>query len=367
MVRIKEVISFLESIAPSAYQESYDNVGLIVGNPTTKVEGILITLDCTEDVVKEAIEKGCNLIVAHHPIIFQGLKTLTGKNYVERTVINAIKNDIAIYASHTNIDNILEGVSGKIAKTIGLEEVKVLSPKKNLLSKLSFFAPKNDVKPILEKLHLAGAGNIGNYENCSFSSDGIGAFTPNNKALPHIGEAKKETKLEETKVEILLPTYLEEKIVNTLKKHHPYEEVAYYLVRLENSNQEVGSGTIGYLTNELEVEAFLSLLKEKFNLSCIKHTMFHKKKVKKIAICGGSGSFLLKQAIRQSADVFISADFKYHDYFDAENKIIIADIGHYESEKFTKDLFYEILSEKFVNIALCLSQVETNPIKNFIK
>jgi len=366
MSKVKKITSFLESIAPSAYQESYDNVGLIVGDPENEVTGVLISLDSTEEVVEEAINKGCNLIVAHHPIIFGGLKSITGKNYVEKTIIKAIKHDIAIFACHTNIDNILGGVSSKMAEVIGLEDVKILAPKKNKLTKLSFFAPNKYINKLLEELHEVGVGKVGNYEDCSFCSIGVGSFTPNDQATPHIGKAKKHEKVEEIKAEVILPSHLEDIAISTLEKHHPYEEVSYFLSRLENKDQEVGSGAIGMLSEKMEIESFFRLIKEKFHLECIRHTPFHKKKIQKIALCGGAGSFLLNNAIRQKADVYISSDFKYHEFFDAENKITLADIGHFESEAYTKQLFYELLNEKFINIALYLSEVETNPIKFYI-
>jgi len=366
MSLVKEITTFLETIAPPAYQESYDNVGLIVGNPESKVSGVLITLDSTVEVIDEAISKGCNFIIAHHPIIFGGLKSITGKNYVEKTIIKAIKHDIAIFACHTNIDNILGGVSSKMAEVLGLKDVKILSPKKNKLTKLSFFAPNKSINTLLNELHKVGIGKIGNYDDCSFCSIGVGSFTPNEIATPHIGQAKRHEKVEEIKAEVILPSHLENIAISTLEKHHPYEEVSYFLTKLENKNQEVGSGAIGTLNEKIEIEHFFDLIKKTFNLNCIRHTPFHKKKVKKIAVCGGAGSFLLPTAIQQKADVYISADFKYHEFFDAENKITIADIGHFESEVFTKQLFYELLSKKFINIALYLSEVETNPINLYI-
>ena len=364
MYKIKDTTAYLESIAPRAYQESYDNSGLITGNPNDQIKGVLISLDCTEDIVEEAIAKDCNLIIAHHPIIFKGLKTFTGKNYVERTVINAIKNDIAIYAIHTNLDNIAGGVSYKIAEKLELENVRILAPQKSTLSKLVAFVPTANTSEVLEALYNAGAGEIGDYSNCSFTVNGQGTFKPNEKANPHIGSANNQEVVKEDRIELIFPTYLTSSIVNALKKAHPYEEVAHYITSLENANHEVGSGIVADLQSPLEPEAFLQHLKDKMNLKVIRHTTLTKK-VKCVAICGGAGSFLLSQAKRAGADAFVTGDFKYHEFFDAENQLMICDIGHYESEVFTKDLINELLNKKFNTFAICLSEVNTNPISYF--
>lgn len=364
-MKIREIIQELERWAPPAYQESYDNARLLTGNQKEELTGVLISLDCTEDVVKEAVQQNCNLIVAHHPIVFSGLKSLTGKNYVERTIIGAIKNDIAIYAIHTNLDNVINGVNKKIADRIGLTHQKVLAPKESTLSKLVTFVPAEKSQTVLDKLHKAGAGHVGNYNHCSFSSEGTGTFMPNEIANPTIGEAEKKESIQEERLELIFPTIIENKLIAALKSSHPYEEVAHYITRLSNSNQQVGAGMVGDLQEEINTLDFMSSIKEKFNLSIIRHTKIHKEIIKKIAVCGGAGSFLLSKAKAAHADVFITADYKYHEFFDAEDNILILDIGHYESEVFTKELIYDRLTEKFANIALNLSQVVTNPINYF--
>jgi dinuclear metal center YbgI/SA1388 family protein len=366
MTYIKEIIRELEKLAPLAYQESYDNAGLLLGSPETEVTGVLFTLDVTENVVAEAIRKNCNLIVAHHPIIFKGLKKLNGKNYVERTVISAIKNDISIYATHTNLDHVPRGVNWQIAEKLGLQNLRVLSPKKELLTKLAFFVPVENTQSVLDALFADGAGQIGNYEHCSFRTEGTGTFLPADVANPVIGTNGQLEEVDEHRVEVMFPSYLETKIVATLKLAHPYEEVAYYLTKLENENQEVGAGAIGELQNPMNYNDFLSFLKKGMELNIIKHTEPISTNIQRVAVCGGAGSFLLADAIRAKADVFISADYKYHEFFDAENKIMICDIGHYESEVFTKNLLYNYLSGKFSNFALCLSEVNTNPVRYFV-
>jgi dinuclear metal center YbgI/SA1388 family protein len=359
---IKEIVKHLEILAPAAYQEEYDNCGLLTGNMQQEVKGILISLDCIESVVEEAIRENCNLIVAHHPIVFKGLKKINGNNYVERTIIKAIKNDIAIYAVHTNLDNVKNGVNFKIAQKIGLENIKILAPKKHLLKKLITFVPPGDTEKVLEALYKAGAGSIGNYSECSYQLDGTGTFKPNENAHPVIGNANKLESVEEKRIEIIFPMPLEGAILSALHSSHPYEVPAYDIIMLENKNPEVGSGAIGTLPASMKEIDFLNHLKTKMNLSCIRHTTLLNKEIRKVALCGGSGSFLLKNALNANADAYVSADFKYHEFFDAENKIVIADIGHYESEVFTKDLIYDFLIEKFSNIAVRLSQIETNSI-----
>lgn len=359
--QISEVISRLEMLAPPAYQESYDNATLITGDRNWEVNGILCTLDCTEAVVEEAMQLGANLIVAHHPIVFKGLKSITGKNYVERTIIKAIKADIAIYAIHTNLDHVASGVNKRISDRLGLFKTKILSPKKEILTKLVYFVPKSEAKQTLDAVFAAGAGQIGEYSNCAFQSEGIGTFTPSSIANPSIGSANQAEEVQESRIEILLPSYLSHQIIKALKKAHPYEQVAYYIQQLENENQEVGAGMIGELENPLKAEEFLDLLKKNMNLKLVKHTAFPNKKIKKVAVCGGAGIFLLSDAKRAGADAFVTSDIKYHEFFDAEGQLILCDIGHYESEIFTKELLGEFLSQNFPNIALYLTKVVTNP------
>lgn len=359
--RIQDVLTYLEGIAPPAYQESYDNATLICGNRNSLIKGVLCTLDCTELVVDEAIALGANLIVAHHPIVFKGLKSLTGKNYVERTLLKAIKNDIAIYAIHTNLDHVATGVNKRICDRLGLIETKILQPKGGILTKLVFFVPPNAKNQVLEAVFKAGAGQIGEYKDCSFQLDGIGTFTPSENANPHIGKKGLPQEEPEVRIEVILPAYLKNKVVQAMKKAHPYEEVAFYLSSLENENQEVGAGMVGKLEKPMEEGDFLDFLKTQMNLKVLKHTDLRDKPIQKVAVCGGAGIFLLGDAKRAGADIFITSDVKYHEFFDAEGQLILCDIGHYESEIFTKDLLAELLSQNFPNIALYLTKVVTNP------
>ena len=362
MPKLNELIDSLEVLAPSAYQESYDNAGLIVGDPSTNLTGVLLSLDCTEAVIDEAVRKECNVVVAHHPIVFKGLKRLNGKNYVERTVIKAIQNNVAIYAIHTNLDHVPNGVNSMIAARLGLQNVKILAPKRQTLLKLTFFVPKQDTAQVLESLYAAGAGKIGNYAECSFQTSGEGTFRPLAGADPYAGKVGELERAAEQRVELMLSAHLERKILQVLRQNHPYEEVAYYLQTLENENQEVGAGAVGDLPEAMPLTEFLAHLKKSMAVSVIKHTASAKKTIQRVAVCGGAGSFLLPNALAAQADAFVTADFKYHEFFDAENQIVICDIGHYESEVYTKQLLHDYLSKKFGNFALHLSETNTNPV-----
>jgi dinuclear metal center YbgI/SA1388 family protein len=365
MTRIKDIASFLHKIAPAKLQEDYDNAGLIVGEESTEVKGILVSLDCTEAIIDEAIATGCNLVVAHHPIVFRGLKRFNNANYVERTIIKAIKNDIAIFAIHTNLDNVLQGVNRKICDKIGLKNVKILAPKPQTLKKITTFSPPEYTDKISLAMHEAGAGQIGNYRDCSFLTDGIGTFTPIEGSNPFSGNIHVKSHDKEVKIEMIFPSHLQQNILKALKENHPYEEVAFYLNTLDNENQEIGAGMVGGLASEMEVIDFLELLKTNMELKIIKHTAILKQKIQKIAVCGGSGSFLTRNAIGSKADVFISADYKYHEFFDADNKIMIVDIGHFESEKYTIDLIFDLISNNFSNFALHCTKLSTNPINYY--
>jgi len=363
MPKIKDITYLLQKVAPLSYQESYDNSGLQTGNPDEEVTGVLLTLDCTPAVIEEAINHKCNLIIAHHPVIFKPLKKLTGSNDVERVIITAIQHQIAIYSCHTNLDNVLPGVNARIADKLGLINKKILSPKSNDLIKLVTFAPLENTTAVLSALYAAGAGQIGDYKNCSFRTAGMGSFTPSIHAKPYIGEANKPEIVKECRMEVIFPENLKAQVVTALLSAHPYEEVAYDLYRLENTNQEVGAGMLGELPKAMPANEFISYLKEKMELNLVRHTNILAKPIRRIAVCGGAGSFLIKDAMKQQADVFITADLKYHDFFSAEDKIILADIGHYESEVFTKELFYDIIINNFTNFTVLKSKVNTNPVR----
>ncbi len=364
-MKIQQITSFLESVAPLSLQESYDNAGLITGNSQWECTGIITTLDATEAVVLEAIEKKCNLIVAHHPIIFGGLRKITGKNYVEQTIITAIKNDIAIYAIHTNLDNVLHGVNAAIADKLGLVNRKILQPKNETLKKLFTFVPVEFAENVRSAIFNAGGGHISNYSECSFNTAGQGTFKPGEGTNPFTGKRGIRHTEDEIKFEMIFPAWQQQSILSAMIAAHPYKEVAYDIIALDNQNQQVGSGLVGELPQPLTETEFLALLKEKFNLSVIRHTPLTGKPVKKIALCGGAGSFLIGAAIATGADFYITGDVKYHEFFDANNRLVIADIGHFESEQFTIELLFDILSQKFPTFAVLKTGVKTNPVQYF--
>jgi len=362
---VQDVINHLEELAPLSYAEDFDNVGLLVGDKTAKLTGILVSLDTLEAVVDEAISEKCNLIVSFHPIIFKGLKKLTGKTYVERVVMKAIKHNIAIYSMHTALDNALQGVNDMICNQLEIVNKQILMPQSGTIKKLTTYVPKNEAKALRVALFNAGAGNIGNYDNCSFNVEGHGTFKGNEAASPTVGN-KGETHIEaETKITVTFAKHLESKILKTLFSNHPYEEVAYEVVTIENKNQHIGMGMVGELITPLSETEFLKHLKNKMKAGCIRHSSFLNKPIKNVAVLGGSGSFAINAAKAAGADAFVTADLKYHDFFAAENNILLADIGHYESEQFTKNLLVEYLTKKITNFAIILSKTNTNPVKYF--
>tara|TARA_R110000868_G_scaffold3388_4_gene21885 strand:- start:868 stop:1962 length:1095 start_codon:yes stop_codon:yes gene_type:complete len=362
---IQDVINHLEEFTPLDYAEDFDNVGLLVGNKNENLTGILVTLDTLETIVDEAIQTKCNLIVSFHPIIFNGLKKITGKTYVERVVLKAIKHDIAIYAIHTALDSSFQGVNDMICNQLELINKHILIPQVQTIKKLTTFIPKDEAEKLRQALFKIGAGNIGNYSNCSFNVEGLGTYKGNDASHPTKGEKGVFHTEEETQITITFAKHLEGEVLKTLFKSHSYEEVAYEISTLENKNQHIGMGMLGDLKDPMDEKRFLSYLKNKMNTQVIRHSNLLGKPIKKIAVLGGSGSFAIENAKASGADVFITADLKYHDFFKAENNMLLADIGHYESEQFTKNLLVAFLTKKITNFAVVLSKIDTNPVKYF--
>jgi dinuclear metal center YbgI/SA1388 family protein len=359
------ILSVLEQWAHPSLQEPYDNCGLITGSSQWNCKGVLVCLDATEEVVKEALSRGCNLIIAHHPIVFKGLKSITGKTYIERAVIAAIKHDIAIYALHTNLDNVLSGVNAAMGQKLGLENCSILAPKPSQLKKLYTFVPVADAEKVRAALFAAGGGHIGNYSEASFNTEGTGTFKPEAGSNPTIGQEGYREVVKEVKMEIIFPSWLQHDVIAAMKAAHPYEEVAYDVISLDNDLQSVGSGLVGYLPTSVSELDFLQLLKDRFGLKHIRHTAFTQKPIKKVALCGGAGSFLTGRASGVGADAFVTADVKYHEFFDADGKMLLADIGHWESEQFTIELIHDFLKEKFPTFAVLKTGVKTNPVEYF--
>lgn len=359
---IREVIELIEDFAPTKYAEDFDNVGLLVGNAQNKITGALISLDTMEATIDEAIQKNCNLIISFHPIIFSGIKKLTGRNYVERIVLKAIKNDIAIYAIHTALDNQYKGVNDMISEKLGLKNRRVLIPRTDSIKKLTTFVPLKNADKVRNALFKAGAGSIGNYDHCSFNISGKGSFKGNANSNPVIGEKGQVHFEEEMQIGVTYSSHLESRILNSLFNAHPYEEVAYEIHSLENKNQHLGMGMIGELEKETDIKKFLVSVKDTFDCGCIRHSKLLAKPVKKVAVLGGSGAFAIEAAKAAGANIYITADLKYHDFYKAEERLVLADIGHYESEQFTKNLLYSFLSKKISSFALILADTNTNPI-----
>ncbi len=364
-MQVREITGHIESFAPLSYQESYDNAGLQTGHPDQEVSAVLICIDITDAVIEEAVRLEANLIISHHPLIFSGLKKLTGSNYTERLVIEAIRQNLSIYAAHTNLDAVHTGVNHKIGEKLGLKNTGILVPMADHLRKLVFFVPEDHADTVRQDIFKAGAGHIGAYDMCSFSAPGEGTFRGSEESDPFVGGKESMHTEPEYRVEMIFPKERENRIIRALIRSHPYEEVAYDIYHLANKYDRAGSGAIGELEKPLDGQSFLHLLKERFNTPVIRHTGLLDKKIKRIALCGGSGSFLLPGAIASGADAFVSGDFKYHQFFDADRRILVADIGHYESEQFTKEIFYELLTKKFTRFAVHLSEVNTNPVNYF--
>lgn len=361
-MKVSEITSFLEQFAPLELQESYDNSGLLIGNANQHASKALITLDVTAEVVEEALSNKCNLIIAHHPLIFNSLKKINTHTGVGLMIAKLIKEDMALYAVHTNLDNVMRGVNAKLAQTLGLHKLQILAPKSGTLNKLAVFCPTEYAATVQQAMFEAGAGNIGNYTSCSFNSMGYGTFKAQEGANPFVGDIDKLHKEEELKIEVVVPSYHLHQVVAAMLKVHPYEEVAYDVFALENLQSNIGSGMIGELETESDPENFLQLVKEHLNASHIRHSPLIKRKIKKVAICGGSGSFLIHNAYKANADVFITGDVKYHDFFEYAGEMTIVDAGHFETEQFTKELLYDRLNGKFPNFALQISKARTNPI-----
>lgn len=364
-MKIQEVITFLEKKAHPSLQEKYDNCGLLTGDHSRECSGILCSLDATEEVILDAVAKKCNLVVAHHPIIFGGLKKLNGSNYVERSVIAAIKNDIAIYAIHTSLDNIASGVNGRIAGVLGLKDTRILLSKDEILRKLFVFVPKDHADAVRNAVFTAGGGHISNYSECSFNSEGEGTFKAGAGANPFVGKTGKRHTEREIRIEIIYPAFAEREIIESMKKNHPYEEVAFDIVPLANPHPGIGSGLLGSLPKPLPGKEFLDKIRSVFGVPMVRHTRLPNKPVEQVAICGGAGSFLISKALSAGADAFVTADIKYHEFFDGNDNLLLCDVGHYESERFTIDLIQEELQQKFPTFAVLKTGVITNPVNYF--
>jgi dinuclear metal center YbgI/SA1388 family protein len=365
MMKLSEITQVLERFAPLALQEDFDNSGLLVGNGNTEIHGALLCVDITECVIDEAILLGYNLVIAHHPLIFKGLKRLTGQNYIERCVQKAIRHDIALYSAHTNFDSVQQGVSYKMAKKIGLENLKILSPKKNALTKIVTFLPVEFAENVRTAAFEAGAGHTGNYDFCSFSAHGEGTFRALNGAEPFLGKIGETHTETEKRIEFIAPACIADNVAVAIRDAHPYEEPAIDIFPLKNAWDNAGLGVVGTLKNPVSEQKFLAYIKQIFDVGSIRHSRFLNRPVAKVALCGGAGAEFISDAKRCGADVYVTADVSYHRFFEAENSLVIVDTGHFESEQFTKEIFYEILLKNFADFAVKFSEKEKNAVEYF--
>jgi dinuclear metal center YbgI/SA1388 family protein len=364
-MKVKEITDYLESKIPLEFQEDYDNSGLILGNPQHHVNAVLVCLDITEQVLDEAMNKNCNMIISHHPLIFKGIKRLTGYDAEQRMIIKAIQNNIIIYALHTNLDNSYDGLNALLCKKFGIINYKILLPSANKLNKLVTFCPNEFAERVRTALFNAGAGHIGKYDCCSYNIHGQGTFRASEGTNPFVGELNKLHVEDETRIEVIFPFFLEKELISALIENHPYEEVAYDIYCLKNRYEKSGSGLVGELEEEKELIDFLTKIKEVIGIPIIRHTLPTGKKIKRVALCSGSGSFLIREAINQKADLFLTSDIKYHDFFKVQDDLVLADIGHYESEQFVKEWIYSVLIEKFSTFAVLISETNANPVKYY--
>ena len=364
-MKVSEIVYCIESEFPKALQESYDNSGLIAGNPNEEVKGILLALDVTEAVLKEASKKGLNFIISHHPAVFQNIKHFTGINATERILIYALQNKIALFSAHTNLDNHQNGLNEYLANSLGLKHSVVLSPMEGRLQKLVIFVPVSEADKVRQAIFTAGSGHIGEYDMCSFNIEGTGTFRALDKANPYVGAKGQIHREPELRIETIMPEFIQENVIRALLESHPYEEVAYDIYPLANKWKQNGSGRIGMLENPVEESQFLDGVKAALKSKCLRHTALTGKMIRKVAVCGGSGSFLIHQAILAGADVFVSADFKYHQFFEGEGKILLIDAGHFETEQFALQLFYDVLNKKIPNFAVHFSESAINPVNYY--
>jgi len=361
-MKLNDLTTFLDSAVPLSFQEGYDNAGLQVGSPDKEIRSALLTLDVTEEVLDEAAYAGCDVIISHHPVIFGGLKQLSGKNVTERIVLKALKQDVAIYSAHTNLDVLENGVSRKMAEKLGLNNVKVLVPLRNRLLKLVVFIPEQHLEKVSEAVFSAGAGVIGGYDKCSFASTGNGSFVAGDGTKPFTGEKGKLHTEREIRFETVLFAHMKSRVIRALLEAHPYEEVAYDLYSLENDNVRTGMGCTGEFSVPLTEKEFLKLLESVFSAKGIRYSKPTGKEISKVALCGGAGGQLINEAMASGAEAYVTGDIRYHSFFEAGPKILLADIGHFESEKFSTEILYDLIIKKFPTFALRFSEVNTNPI-----
>jgi len=359
-MKIKEVISFLENKFPLSWQEDFDNSGIQCGDKERDITGVVVCFDMSEVVIEEAISKGANMVVSHHPIIYRDvIKRIEPTNRVGKILCKALENKILLYSMHTNIDSGKAGGNSLFAQKLELQKLSVLSPKENEFCKLVVFVPSENSVFLRDALFKAGCGNIGNYSHCSFSCEGIGSFKPLADANPHIGQHNRIERVEEERIEMIFSKIKKRQIVEALYQHHPYEEPAFDIFALENTNKDIGLGRVGFLPQPMVAADFIHYVKQKLNVELVRFSGNSKAEISKVAVCGGGGASHIKDALTAGADAYITGDLKYHDFFIPENKMLLVDIGHFEGEHFIREIITSLLKEKFKNFSTYFTEVES--------
>ena len=361
---IEELTTFIEDKFPLSQQESYDNCGLIVGDPKKTVKKVLLALDCTEQVIKEAKLKKADVIITHHPLMFSSINKLTANDYEGSLIIKLIKSDIALYAVHTNLDNSINGINKYLALKLGLKNLQILVGKEKTFKKIITFVPKAYSQKVITALSAAKAGNIGLYSHCAFVTEGSGCFKPEKGAKPFLGELSKINQVEEVKLEMVFASENQKMIENSLKKAHPYEQPAFDIIELANPNPDIGAGIYGDLPAQINTAEFLKLVKTKLNLSYIRQSNSAKKFISKVAICSGAGFFVFEQAKRLNVDALVTSEIKHHEFLAAENNILLCDIDHHEGEIAAVNILDQIL-QKLENIDTLISKHNLSPAQIF--
>ncbi|MBP5687674.1 MAG: Nif3-like dinuclear metal center hexameric protein [Muribaculaceae bacterium] len=361
-MKVKEITDAIEAVAPLYLQESWDNSGMQVGDQDSEVTGVVLCTDVREEIVDEAIERGANMIISHHPLLFRGLKKIVGRSYQERIVAKAIKNDITIYCAHTNMDSAVGGVNFKMAEKLGMTGVRVLDPQQGTQRKIVVFVPTEAVAMVEKAMCDAGAGRLGNYDNCTYSMNGEGHYRALDGAEPWAGKVGEKHSEPEVRLEVLVHKALCGRVVAAMIKAHPYEEPAFDIIALENGDKYAGLGVIGDVEPQ-DARGFLEKVKNAFEVEAVRYSGNLDRQVRRVAMCGGAGADFIGLAMSQGADVYITGDMKYHEFQGNEERIILADIGHYESEHYTKEIFYDIISKKNPNFAVDFAKSEKNQVK----
>ena len=363
---VGDLCGWLEQRAPLRFQEDYDNSGLLVGQRSWTVTGVLCCLDADEAVVHEAVARGCNVVLSHHPIVFKGLKRLTGATAVERTVALALKHNVALYAGHTNWDSIQGGVSFSLAQRLGLVAPRIMMPRGGELLNLVVYVPAEHASPVAEAAFGAGAGRIGAYDECHFSGSGTGTFRPLDGAQPFVGQIGVREVADEHRLEFVLPKHRKSAVQQAVWAAHPYEEVAHSWISLDNSWSEVGYGAVGNLPEPIRLGDFLAVCAAQLGAESVRYsTSSLDRIVQRIAVCGGSGAEFAGAAAAAGADAYVTGDLKYHGFQDPPGGLVLVDVGHGESERPFIDDWAELIRSEFVTFAVLISETDNRPVRTY--